>query len=58
MTATWAPGSTAAVLVTAPTPVATAQPTSAITSSGASSLTLMAPEAGTTASSANEDTPR
>ena len=52
MTATLAPAGTCAVLRTAPTPVATAHPTIAITSSGASERTLMAPDSGTTARSA------
>ena len=58
VTATVAPGSTAAVFSTAPTPVATAQPTTAMMSRGASSRTLTAPDAGTMTSSAKEDTPR
>jgi hypothetical protein len=58
MIATVAPFSTAAVLRTAPTPVATAQPTIATTSSGASLRMGMAPEDGTTTRSAKEDTPR
>ena len=47
-----------AVLITAPTPVATAQLMRAMTSSGASLRTLIAPETGTTTSSAYEETPR
>ena len=58
ITATVAPSGTAAVLSTEPTPVATAQPTMATRSSGASSRILTAPERGTTTRSANEDTPR
>ena len=58
ITATVAPSGTAAVLRTEPMPVATAQPIRAATSSGASRRIGTAPEAGTTASSANEDTPR
>ncbi len=58
MTTTVAPGGTAAVLRTAPTPVATAQPTRHSTSRGASLRTLMAPAAGTTACSAKEEVPR
>ena len=58
MTATVAPGGTPAVLRTAPTPVATAQPTSAASSSGASARTRIAPDSGTTTRSANEETPR
>ncbi len=57
-TTTLDPASTPAVFVTAPTPVATAHPTSEMTSSGASSRTLIAPEAGTTDSSAKVETPR
>ena len=58
ITATLAPGGTWAVLRTAPTPVATAQPTIATTSSGASRRMRIAPDSGTTTRSANEDTPR
>ena len=58
ITATLAPGWTCAVFCTAPTPVATAQPTTATTSSGASSRIFTAPERGTTTRSANDDTPR
>nr|WP_231930046.1 hypothetical protein [Friedmanniella luteola] len=45
------------MLRTAPTPLATPQPTSETTSSGAAGSTLIAPAAGTTASSAKADTP-
>ena len=54
MTTTLAPGSTFAVLTTAPTPVMTEQPTRLALSSGMSSRTGTAPDSGTTAYSANE----
>ena len=55
-TATRSPGETFASLKTAATPVVTPQPTSAIVSSGASLRTGIAPVAGTTLYSANEET--
>jgi hypothetical protein len=58
ITATVAPSGTCAVFCTEPTPVATAHPTTATTSSGASSRMRIAPERGTTTRSANDDTPR
>ena len=48
MTSTVAPGSTRAVLSTAPTPVCTAQPITHAISSGVSSATFTAPDAGVT----------
>jgi len=56
--ATLAPSDTAAVRRTAPTPVATAQPIRAITSSGAPASIGIAPDSGTTTSSANDETDR
>ena len=52
------PGSTRAVLTTAPTPVVTPQPISAPTSAGSSAGTGTAAAADTTARSPNEPTPR
>ncbi len=57
MTATLAPGSTRAVLITAPTPVITPHPTSAAISNGTSSGILTAPSCGTVISSANAPQP-
>ena len=57
MTATVAPGSTRAVLITAPTPVITPQPTSAASSYGTSAAIFTAPSSGTTISSAKAPHP-
>src|SRR5216683_2790111 len=56
-TATVAPGSTLAVLITEPTPVMTPQPISAATSKGTSSSIFTAPSRGTTICSANPPQP-
>ena len=56
-TSTVDPGSTAAVLSTEQTPVVTAQPTSAATSSGRLRSMRMAPDSGTTACSPNVPSP-
>ena len=52
------PGSTRAVLTTAPTPVATAQPISAATAAGVSRGTAIAAVAGTIARSENTPMPQ
>src|SRR2546421_10110773 len=57
-TATVEPGSTLAVLRTAPTPVMTAQPISAAPSIGISGVILTAADWWTTEYSANDDMPR
>src|SRR6202011_1615978 len=57
-TATVEPGSTRAVLRTAPTPVMTAQPINAAPSIGISGVILIAADWCTTEYSANEDMPR
>jgi hypothetical protein len=57
ITSTSEPGSTLAVLTTAPTPVVTPQATSAAISNGMSSATFTAPSTGTTNSSANVPRP-
>src|SRR6266700_3298920 len=57
-TATVEPGSTPAVLSTAPTPVITAQPISAAMVIGTSGSMGMAADSCTTLYSANEDMPR
>src|ERR1700730_1799447 len=57
-TATVEPGSTLAVLRTAPTPVMTAQPIRAAPSIGISGLILIAADWCTTEYSANDDMPR
>ena len=55
-TRTESPGRTGAALNTAPVPVSTAQPISAATSIGISSGIFVAQRAGTTASSAKDET--
>jgi hypothetical protein len=56
-TATVAPGSTLAVLITEPTPVITPHPIRAATSNGTSSAIFTAPSRGTTICSANPPQP-
>ena len=56
-TAIWPPGGTCAVFSTAPTPVTTAQPKIAASSSGTSSGILISAFCATTAYWANTDSP-
>ena len=58
ITTTDAPGGTCAALVTAPTPVSTAQPSVASASNGTSCGTGMAPSSATTTESAKQAVPR
>src|SRR5262249_59972248 len=57
MTSTLSPGRTAAVRITAPTPVVTPQPSSAARSSGSDSSTGTTAAAGSSVCSASDPTP-